>query len=384
MRYRTETLEVRHAHGFVVQTLSDLGLVGLAVALALLASWLAAAGRPTHPFNRRWSRWSAWRELRSGGGTPGWHRSPQPYTPERIGMLAMLCLVVVFGVHSLVDWTWYVPGDACAALLCAGWLAGRGELSAPSAPPLARAARRMSGLPARAAWRASGLPALVRARSALLAWRAPASNGNRAASPRARLRALGPTRVALACAAIAGALLAAWSQWQPQRAEDARQEALVLAAREPAAAAAAARAAVARDPLSAEALLTLAHIQLIEGSPALARATLQRAVRLQPSNPQTWLALGRNDLLSDPAAAVRELQAAIYLNPESIAPEALARERAAVEIYNQYIGALRASQAAAARSASAPRTRAAPGARGATRRGRAPRSARSGSPRAGA
>ncbi len=43
-------------------------------------------------------------------------------------MLSMLCLVVVFGAHSLIDWTWYVPGDACVALLCAGWLAGRGEL----------------------------------------------------------------------------------------------------------------------------------------------------------------------------------------------------------------------------------------------------------------
>ena len=43
----------------------------------------------------------------------------------------MLCLVVVFGVHSFVDWTWYVPGDACVALLCAGWLAGRGPLARP-------------------------------------------------------------------------------------------------------------------------------------------------------------------------------------------------------------------------------------------------------------
>jgi len=39
-------------------------------------------------------------------------------------MLAMLCIVVVFGIHSLADWTWYVPGDACIALLCAG-VAGR-------------------------------------------------------------------------------------------------------------------------------------------------------------------------------------------------------------------------------------------------------------------
>ncbi len=27
-------------------------------------------------------------------------------------MLSMLCVVVVFGAHSLVDWTWYVPGNA--------------------------------------------------------------------------------------------------------------------------------------------------------------------------------------------------------------------------------------------------------------------------------
>ena len=44
-------------------------------------------------------------------------------------MLSMLCLVVVFGVHSTVDWTWFVPGDACVALVCAGWLAGRGPLT---------------------------------------------------------------------------------------------------------------------------------------------------------------------------------------------------------------------------------------------------------------
>ena len=55
LRYRTAPIEVRHAHGFVVQTLADLGLVGLALALALLVAWMAAAGRSTHPFNRRWT-----------------------------------------------------------------------------------------------------------------------------------------------------------------------------------------------------------------------------------------------------------------------------------------------------------------------------------------
>ena len=36
-------------------------------------------------------------------------------------------VVVVFGAHSLVDWTWFVPGTAVPALLCAAWVAGRGD-----------------------------------------------------------------------------------------------------------------------------------------------------------------------------------------------------------------------------------------------------------------
>ena len=44
-RFRADTLDVRHAHGYIVQTVADLGLVGMAVSLALLAAWLAAASR---------------------------------------------------------------------------------------------------------------------------------------------------------------------------------------------------------------------------------------------------------------------------------------------------------------------------------------------------
>jgi O-antigen ligase len=355
LRYRRETLEVRHAHGFVVQTLADLGLVGLLLALALLTAWATAAGRATHPFNRRWTSWRAWRELRAGG-RPAWRSSPEPYAPERIGMLSMLCLVVVFGAHSLIDWTWYVPGDACAALLCAGWLAGRGPLTAGvgtthrSGPSFDDGARPATGRP-----------------PARLAW----------------LARLGYLRVGIAAAVIVAALLAAWSQWQPQRSEEARQNALALLARDPAAATSAAETAVSRDPLSAEALLTLADIQQVRGQTALARATLQRAVRLQPSNPQTWLALARSDLARYPRAALQELQAAIYLNPESIAPEALAKEPQAIEIRNDYIQALRAAAqapAAGASGASGSRVRAAPSARRALRPRGAPAPTRSQSP----
>jgi O-antigen ligase len=308
LRYRTATLEVKHAHGFVVQTLADLGAIGLALALALLLTWMAAAGRPTHPFNRRWTSWRAWLDIRAGAG-PGWRRIGERdqlarYTPERIGMLSMLCLVVVFGVHSLVDWTWYVPGDAFVALLCAGWLAGRGPLG---------------------------------------------SSTERVRRPRS-LREVSPMRIGVATAAVIAALLAAWSQWQPQRSVDASQEALaLLAADHPRGALMKAQTGVSRDPLSAQALFTLSTVQQAAGESALAKATLQRAVRLQPSNPQTWLALARYDLSSDPAAALKELQAAIYLNPESIAPEAIAEKfPEAIEIQNDYIQVLRATGAVGA------------------------------------
>jgi O-antigen ligase len=352
LRYETETLEVRHAHGFLVQTLADLGLVGLLLALALALTWMAAAGRATHPFDRSWTSWRAWLHLRSGE-RPGWRRVHERelvrYTPERVGMLSMLCLVVVFGAHSLIDWTWYVPGDACVALLCAGWLAGRGPLSA--AP--SRQSRAFS----------------------------PSTDERRPHRLQARQRDRRPgrpdfLRLCVAGAVVVFAVLAAWSQWQPQRSEEARQEAdAMLEARDTPGASAAAGRAVSRDPLSVEALFTLAGVQQVSGRPALARATLERAVRLQPSNPETWLKLGRYDVSSNPGAAVKELQAAIYLDPESIAPEAIADgHREAIEIQNDYIQALQASTQPpkALKSASGSPARAAAGGRRARLRRSAP------------
>jgi tetratricopeptide (TPR) repeat protein len=356
LRYETETIEVRHAHGFLVQTLADLGLVGLALALALLATWLAAAGRATHPFNRRWTRWRAW--LRIGSGErPGWlrlrDRAIARYTPERVGMLSMLCVVVVFGAHSLVDWTWYVPGDACVALLCAGWLAGRGELTAATVAGAGGAATDV------ATGTVSG---------------ASTGAGSRPGSGRRPSY----TRLLVAGTVIVFALLAAWSQWQPQRSEEARGQAdALLEAHDLPAANAAANAAVSRDPLSVDALFALANVEQKSGRTGLAKATLERAVRLQPSNPQTWLALGRYDLsMGRPQPAVTELQAAIYLDPESISAEAVANAKPeAIEIHNNYIHALQAAalqeaatRAAATRAATARRT-------AATRRGAAFRSA---------
>lgn len=208
-------------------------------------------------------------------------------------MLSLLCLVVVFGVHSAIDWTWYVPGDACVALLAAGWLAGRGPLSA-------------------------SIPSLRLARD--------------------------PRLLGLACAAVIAALLAAWAEWQPERSASASQDAVALLASNPRGALDAARSAVSEDPLSAQALLTLAAVQRAGGHDGLARETLERAVRLQPSNAQTWLTLGEFNLVSDPRAALQELGAAIYLNPELIGAQALAAGYPeAIEIQNDYVRALQAS-----------------------------------------
>jgi len=305
-RYLTGPLAAKHAHGFIVQTLADLGLAGLVLALALLASWMAAAGRATHPLDRRWR---SWRELREGA-RPAWRpledRRLLRYTPERIGMLSMLCLVVVFGAHSLIDWTWYVPGNAIPALLCAGWLAGRGPLAPPSAsaPPGRAALERPLG----------------------------------GARP-------GATRRALATLALLAGLVIAFSQWQPLRAEEKSEAALAMVgAGEERGARASAEAAVSADPLSLEALFTLSKVEGETGDSAGARATLARAVRLQPSNPQSWFELGRFDLKENPSAALKELQAGIYLDPGLISPESLARgEGESISIYNDYIVALRAT-----------------------------------------
>ncbi len=333
LRYRTQNLDVRQAHGYVPQTLADLGILGMAITLALLIAWMVAAGRSTHLLDRRW------RAQRSPPSI-AWRKEPVAYTPERIGMLAMLCIVIVFGVHSFADWTWYVPGDAFVALLCAGWLAGRGPLPAgrlgvPAGSPAAalpldplkpdRSAESTAG----SAIPSSGEPVAL-----------PEQDASRLRRPSAHVpvrgRTLGALRIGVAIAVVAGALLAAWTEWQPQRSVEASEQAVALIKQNPQAALRAAQAGVERDPLSAVALFRLSSVEHAIGESALARATLQKAVQMQPSNPETWLTLGEYDLKNNPRAAVAELRAAVYLNPESIAAQ------------NAYVQALRASPQASA------------------------------------
>ena len=115
LRVRTDTSDVAHAHGFIVQNIADLGAVGLVVVLALLGSWIVAVRR-----------------------TLG--RRGDPWPPERVGSVALLAAVFAFGVHSALDWTWSFPAATLPALIAAGWLAGRGSIGLPTqVPPPPRA-----------------------------------------------------------------------------------------------------------------------------------------------------------------------------------------------------------------------------------------------------
>jgi tetratricopeptide (TPR) repeat protein len=261
-RYRTADPAVRLAHGYVVQTLADLGLAGLAVSLALLAAWLASAARATGLRRRDRGR---------------------PFTPERIGLLTLFAVVIVFGVHSFVDWTWFVPANAAVALLAAGWIAGRGPLGdrEPATTRLGTA-----------------VGVVERLRGGL----------------RERPRVISAAAVALVV------LATAWTVWQPLRADTIAQNALDTLDRGNADAARA-QAQQARDinPLSLDPLYALWTIESAAGRNSAARRALEQAVRLQPANPDPWLRLAQFELntLKRPKVALAAIRPALYLDPRS-------------------------------------------------------------------
>lgn len=247
-RYRRDILEVRHAHGYFFQTLADLGLLGTGLSLALLAAWLAAAMRATGLASRR--------DIR------------RPFTPERTVLVALSAVALVFGVHSLIDVTWFVPATAAIGLACAGFVAGRG----PSAEPSAPAPKRSRG------------------------------------------------RIGIALAVVALALACVWSIRQPQRAAAADDRALAALDRNAFAdARSAAHDAHEANPLSVDPLFTLSVVEQAARRPAAALSALERAVRLQPANAETWSTLSdfEDTVLNRPVPALAHLAAARELDPWS-------------------------------------------------------------------
>ena len=110
-RYRQNgDVLVRHAHGYFVQTLSDLGWIGVGLSLLAGLAWVLTAARAL-----------------------GMRRRDRglPFDAERVAMWTMAAAVVVFALHSAIDWTWFVPGNvvphSCSP---AGWpAAGRSGIA---------------------------------------------------------------------------------------------------------------------------------------------------------------------------------------------------------------------------------------------------------------
>jgi hypothetical protein len=222
-RYTSDDRTVGHAHSYVVETFSDFGLIGVALMVAMLASWSLAVRR---------SLWGAGEK-----------------SPERTGLLTLFAVVVTFGVHSTIDWTWFIPGTAIPALLCAGWLAGRGPLADTIG---------------------------TRARTRLLE---------------------SPAKAAVALGAVTVTLLCAWAVWQPLRSADAAGSALSAASTgRLGGAIAQAKSAADEYPVGVDPLFDLAAFYTAAGDRAAAHATLLRAIERQPQNAQTWLQLAEYEL----------------------------------------------------------------------------------------
>ena len=261
-RYRQDLLDVRHAHGFVPETLADLGLLGLGVSLALLAAWILAARRTIR-------------------GTRD---------PERAGMVTFAAIATTFGAHALIDWTWSIPGTAAVGLVAAAWVAGRGAERAVAAAPV---------LPEAPAVTPAAPHVITRPRLALTR------------DPR---RAIAVVVVALLT------LVAAWATYQPLRSREKADDALAaLDARD--FDTARQRAQEARDinPLAIEPLFDLAAIEQAAGDERAAERVLEDAVELQPANWLPWMRLTdfRLFVQNNPQQAIDSVRVAIYLNPRS-------------------------------------------------------------------
>jgi O-antigen ligase len=258
LRYRDTGQQSAYAHGFVAQTLADLGLAGLLAALAALVAWAAAAARATGL------------DLPRRGARP-------PWTTERTALVALGLATIAYGVQSLVDWTWFVPGLTVTALVAAGYLAGRGPLaqhgSAAAPLPVARAPQRPSA---------------------------------------ARLVATGGV--------IATSLLCMWTIWQPAAAERAvaRSYALLDEGR-PGAALAEARKARDHDPYSSQPDFAEAAARVDQGRKAAALGVLRHAVVERPRDPQPWVsvAIFQLHVLDSPEAALRSITSAFRVDPQS-------------------------------------------------------------------
>jgi hypothetical protein len=296
-RFRTGTLYVRHAHGYVPQTLADLGWAGLALSLLALGLW-------------------AWAAMRAAGLRP--RDRGLPWDAERVGIVTLLVVALVFGIHSAVDWTWFVPANALAGLLAAGWVAARVPLrtrleasamaaaTAPAATPRRRDAGPLWAPPEEAAPPVADVAGPGALPVAEAEWR--------------RRRDVPWGALAGAVVVLALALTAGWATYQPVRSLHAGDIAIDrLEQGQLDAAVSVAKIAHERNPLSPEPLWELGYIEEQRGRLANAETALQDAAEVQPANAESWRRLGRFQLstLKKPSEAVASFRAAYFLDPRN-------------------------------------------------------------------
>ncbi len=248
--YRENAIEVRQPHNVPLEFLSETGLIGAGLALGGLALLGVAAART------------------------GLARPPGR---ERGFAAALLVGGAAWGLHTLVDWDWDIPGVTVPALIFLGVLAAR--------PPGTRRER--------------------------VGWSASEGRGLKLA--------LGGG------AAVLVIVLAAL----PAIAKDLTSDALSQAAKNTDAdlTQAGETAALAKrlNPYSLEPVFAQAAIAERGNQPAAAAGLLVEAVERQPDNPAAWVRLARFQvLLDDSRGALRSLLFAARLDPATAAIYGLA------------------------------------------------------------
>jgi hypothetical protein len=273
LRYRTTENVSRHAHGYFVQTLADLGIIGLVASLVALGAWLFAALRAIGATPRS----TIGQRFLLGDRRVNANRAPS-WTEERIAVTALFLITLAYGLQSAADWTWFVPGPTAMAMVAAGYVAGRRPPRSPADPPE---------------------PTTV-----------------------VPVRPVKPWRLIVAGGVLIVTLLCAWNTWQPRRADELSNDALALAA-EGDTDAALRKAGDAEDvnPYSPKPLWALAAALTSADRFEEAEATLEMAVAEHPNLAQAWLRLAdfRLDRLDDPAGALDAVEPALYLDPQSAA-----------------------------------------------------------------
>lgn len=273
LQYRTDLLNASHAHGMVPQVAADLGLFGLLALLGLTIVWVTAAVK-----------------LAGARRAPPW-RWLSVDDELRQASVAIMLLAVVFGVHSAIDWVWFLPGVAFFGLLAGGWTLGT---------PDAHSAHNRGEV------------------------------------------AENPTRGGLANSLVAAAialvgLTIAWSVYQPVRATQKIEASYEVAGSDPAKAERLARDAIKLDPTSADAPMLLATAEVNAGHPNRAERTLLALAADQPSNPAVWrrLAEFRLTSLEDPEGAIKALGPLSYISPLDVQGAALLKAAQAVMVQQE-------------------------------------------------